>query len=394
MESRIIENEKKTILQTYKRLPVSIDYAKGNYIYDKEGHKYLDFLAGIAVNILGHGHPKIIEAIEHQIKRYMHVSNYFYQDVQVEFAQKIIELSGFDKVFLANSGTEAMEGALKLIRRWGNLNNKHEIIAFTGGFHGRTFGALSLMDKPHYKDAMGPFLENIKVIEYNDPEALAASVNENTAALVLEIIQGEGGIVVADEKWIGKIMELKKIYDFKIVADEIQAGSGRTGKFLSFEHYNIMPNVVTLAKGIGGGLPLGAFLVDKSLSEVFKPGMHGTTFGGNPVACAAGIVVLDELRNGIMENAQIIGNYLEEQLNKIQSEFPSLVLEIRGKGLMRGLLLSFEASELVHDLVKRKVITNSASGYILRLLPPLTIGKEEVDTFINELRYCLANSKY
>ncbi len=391
MREDLINSEAQNILQTYKRLPIVIDRAEGTYIYDLNGDKYLDFLSGIAVNVLGHGHKKIIEAVERQIKRYMHVSNYYYQDVQINFAGKLLQISGFDRVFLSNSGTESVEGAIKLIRRWGKQNGKSEIIAFGGGFHGRTYGALSIMDKPHYKDMMGPFLDDMKVIPYNDINALYDSVNDRTAALVLEFIQGEGGISTADETWVEAIARLRDKYGFLVLADEIQAGSGRTGKFFSFEHYNFKPDIVTLAKGIGGGLPLGCILLTENLADVFRPGMHGTTFGGNPVACAAGSVVIDELKNGVMDNVRLTGEYLGDRLNEIKTNYPALIREVRGKGLMRGLLLSFDAIELVQSLLERKVITNSASGSVLRILPPLTVTKDEIDVFIQALDDCLTN---
>ncbi len=393
MKTELIKKENRNILQTYKRHHLIVDKAEGVHIYDVEGNEYLDFLSGIAVNVLGHSHRKIIQAVEKQMSRYTHLSNYFYQDAQIEFAEKLIDISGYDKVFLANSGTEAMEGAIKLVRRWGNQNGKKEIIAFTGGFHGRTYGALSLMDKPHYKDMMGPFLNNMKVIEYNNIEALRANINENTAALLFEFIQGEGGIRPADRDWSNEIFRLRDEFGFKVIADEIQAGSGRSGRFFSFEHYNLRPDVVTLAKGIGGGLPLGCLLVDENLSDVFERGMHGTTFGGNALACVAGSVVIEELENGIMENAENVGNYLERRLLEIQKEFPDKVLEVRGMGLIRGLLLSFDAARLVSALLERRVVTNSASGYVLRILPPLIITESDVDVFIVALRYCLSDMK-
>ncbi len=391
MKENLINSEAQNFLQTYKRLPFVIDRAEGAYIYDIDGNKYLDFLSGIAVNVLGHSHRKIIEAVENQIKRYMHVSNYFYQDAQIYLAEKLVAVSGFDRVFFSNSGTEAIEGAIKLIRRWGNQNGKTEIIAFGGGFHGRTYGALSIMDKPQYKDMMEPFLGGVKIIPYNDTESLYAAVNDNTAALVLEFIQGEGGISRADERWVNAIEGLRVKHGFLVLADEIQAGSGRTGKFFSFEHYDFKPDIVTLAKGIGGGLPLGCFLVKEHLANVFQAGMHGTTFGGNPVACVAGKVVVDELQNGVMDNARETGDYLEQRLNEVKDMFSIFVREVRGMGLMRGLLLSFNAMELVQSLLSRKVITNSASGNVLRILPPLTISRSEVDIFIDALVDSLAD---
>jgi len=385
MESNLIDREHQSIYQTYKRLPIVIDRAEGARIYDIDGNSYLDFLAGIAVNALGHSHPSIIAAVEAQIKKYMHVSNYFYQEPQVRLAEKIKEKSGFSKVFFSNSGTEAMEGVIKLVRRWGFRHDKTDMIAFTGGFHGRTYGALSLMDKPLYKSDMGPFLSGMKVIEYNNTEALRAEVNRKTAALVLEFVQGEGGVVSADSQFVSAIKELRDKYNFLLVADEVQAGTGRTGKFFAFQHYDIKPDIIFMAKGIGGGLPLGAIVVSEELSGVFERGMHGTTYGGNPVACAAGLAVIDELDKGIMENAGKIGEYLYWALEDLRLKYPSKILEVRGKGLMRGLHLSFDAALLVDELLKRRIIANAASGTTLRLVPPLIIGKQEVDELLTAL---------
>jgi predicted acetylornithine/succinylornithine family transaminase len=385
----LIKREHEVIYQTYKRLPIVVSKAEGARIYDDQGNVWLDFLGGIAVNALGHSHPRIIKAVNDQVSKYMHMSNYFYQEPQILLAEKIIELTGFSKIFFSNSGTEAIEGAIKLARRWGSQLNKTEIIAFSGGFHGRTYGALSIMDKPLYKENMGPFLDGMKVIEYNNSEKLKKTVNDKTLAIVIEFIQGEGGVTTADPEFVKTIFELKKKYSFLVIADEIQAGVGRTGKFFSFEHYNVLPDIVTMAKGIGGGLPLGAILALDHLAKVWDKGMHGTTYGGNAVACAAGLVVVEELLNGVMENANRIGEYLHWNLEDIKVKFPKLVLEVRGMRFMKGLLLSFEAARLVDALLEKKVIANAASGNVLRLVPPLIITKEDVDEFISALIDCL-----
>ena len=385
MSSHLKEIENSTFLQTYKRLPIEIDKAESVFIYDKSGRQYLDFLGGIAVNVLGHSHPLIIDAVGKQIRRYMHVSNYFYQDAQIRFVSKLVGISGYDRAFLTNSGTEAIEGAIKFCRRWGFDSDKTEIIAFTGGFHGRTYGALSLMDKPHYKDKMGPFLDNMKIIEYNKIDELRKTINEKTAAVLLEFVQGEGGITTADTDWIDEIEKLRNKFDFLLIADEIQAGIGRTGDFFSFSRYNIKPDIVTLAKGLGGGLPLGCILTTERLSYVFEKGMHGTTFGGNAVSCAAGEIVLDELSNGLLSHVNETGKYLDEKLNQVKNKFPDKVLEVRGYGLMQGLLLSFDASLLVDELLKHGIITNAASGKVLRLVPPLIIKNEHIDTLAEGL---------
>jgi acetylornithine/N-succinyldiaminopimelate aminotransferase len=382
---KLFDRESKAILQTYARLPIAVDRAEGCHVYDKSGKKYLDFLAGIAVNALGHSHPKVIEAATKQMQRYMHVSNYFYQDIQIELAEKIKKLSGYDKVFYSNSGTEAVEGAIKLARRWGNKNGKSQMIAFSGGFHGRTFGPLSLMDKPHYKAGMGPFLDNMNVIQYNKPNLLRSHLNSSIAAVILEFVQGEGGVEKTSHEFVETLFELREQHNFLIIADEIQAGAGRTGKFFGFDNFGVKPDIVTMAKGVGGGMPLGAILVQENLSEVFEKGMHGTTYGGNAVACATGMVVLDELENGLMDHVVEVGEYLHIKLEEIKEKYYKYITEVRGLGLMKGLLLNHDAGSVVRKLIENGVITNAASGYVLRMVPPLIVSKEEIDEFIEIL---------
>lgn len=381
-----IEREHENVFQTYKRLPIVISRAEGAYIIDDEENTYLDFLGGIAVNALGHSHPRILEAMLKQSYKYMHVSNYFYQKPQIKLAEKLIDISGMQKVFFTNSGTEATDGAMKLARRWGHLNGKEDIVAFSGGFHGRTYGALSIMDKPMYKEGMGPYLDKTRILPFNDLQALEQGIDNNTAAVFLELVQGEGGIVVANKDFVNKLHELKEKYNFLIVIDEIQSGIGRTGKYFSYQHYNFTPDLVTSAKGLGGGLPLGAILGSNKVESVWDKGMHGTTYGGNAVACATGSVVLKELKNGILKNVNDIGDYLNKCLVDLMEQFPDQILEVRGMGLMRGLLLSFDANIIVNTLLENKVITNSASGNVLRLVPPLIIMEKEVDKFYKKAR--------
>lgn len=391
MRAELIQKEQKSIFQTYKRFPIVVEKAEGCYIFDKDGSKYLDFLAGIAVNSMGYAHPKIIAAIEEQVRKYMHLSNYFYQDVQIELAEKLCEKSGLSRVFFSNSGTEAIEGAIKLARRWASAYGKNEIIAFSGGFHGRTLGALSIMDKPLYKDKMGPFIENSKIIEYNNPDELKKHISDGTAAIFFEYIQGEGGISSVSEEFIQAVKELKKKHNFLVVADEIQTGIGRTGKFFAFQHFDFSPDIMTLSKALGGGLPLGAILAGEHLANVWERTMHGTTLGGNAVACAAGLATINALEDGVLENVNKIGDYLKSKLNDLQKKHSDKVLEVRGKGLMQGLFLSFDAAKLVNSLLeKHKILTNAASGKVLRLVPPLIISEKEVDVFVEALEKCLA----
>lgn len=387
--NELIEKEHDYIYQTYKRLPIVASHAEGVRVYGEDGTVYLDFLGGIAVNVLGHSHPKVILAIERQIHKYMHLSNYFYQQPQIKLAEMLCHATGMKKVFFTNSGAEATEGAIKLVRRWGANHGKNTIIGFSGGFHGRTYGALSIMDKPLYKDKMGPFLADTKVIEYNAIEALESNIDANTAGVFLEFLQGEGGLTEVTPEFITALENLRQKYGFLIVADEIQSGMGRTGKFSAYEHFGIIPDIITVAKGIGGGLPLGAILAGDKTEHIWQKGQHGTTFGGNAVSCAVGEVVMRELEHGLLEHVNEIGNYLKNELIKLQSEFPSKISEIRGRGLMLGIVMNEDATELLYNLLDLGVIANVTSGKVLRLVPPYIIQKADVDEFIGKLREAL-----
>ena len=388
----IIEQERQMFLQTYKRLPVEIDRAEGMYVYSRDGRRYLDFLGGIAVNAAGHSHPRIIEAVVNQMNRYAHVSNFFYQDAQVEFVEKLTRMSQYDRAFLCNSGTEATDGAMKLLRRWGASRAKSTIIAFTGGFHGRGYGALSIMDKPKYKEGMGPFLDNTNVIPFNDINALTEAVDENTAGVFLEFLQGEGGVRWAEPSFVERLSELREQFGFLIVADEVQAGCGRTGRFFSFEHFGLRPDVVTTAKVVGGGLPLGAILTTEELTDVWDVGRHGTTFGGNAVACAAGSALLDLIEEGLMERVETSGRLLIKQLQDLHNDFPEKIVAVRGAGGMIGLELNEDAAPVVERLLDRQIIANSTNERVIRLLPPYIFGAEHIDQLIEELRALISSS--
>lgn len=385
----IFDREKSAIFQLYKRLPLEIVRGEGTRLYAADGTEYLDFLAGIAVNAMGYGNRKIISAIKNQAEKFCHVSNYLIAEPQVELAEKLKKLSGMERVFFANSGSEANEAALKLARRYGVENGKSEIIGFEGGFHGRTYGPLSVMDKPKYKDKMGPFLGGMKVINFNDVQALEENINENTAAVILEFLQGEGGVVPASAEFAAKLAELRSRFNFLIIADEVQSGCGRTGKFFACDHFGIRPDIATLAKAIGGGLPLGVMLASDRLAALWSFGSHGTTFGGNPVACAAGSAFLDELESGVMKNAEIQGSYLKNRLLEMQSEFPELILDVRGLGLMLGVELSIDASIILEKMLTRHVITNVTSQKVIRIIPPLVITGDDADIYLDALRSSL-----
>jgi len=378
----LTEKESKYFFQTYKRLPLIVEKGEGVFLHTDKGI-FLDMFGGLAVNVLGYNNPKVNEAIVSQIYNYSHLSNNFYQETQINFAEKLLQLSGFDKIFLASTGTEAVEGAIKLVRKYFHSDKKTELISFKGGFHGRTYGSLSLTTKEKYRKGFEPLLPNVHHLLYNSVDDLKRTVNENTAAVFLEFIQGEGGIYVADCVFIDTLNELKAKYGFLVVADCIQCGAGRTGKFLSIQHYKADVDICVTAKGIGGGLPVAALMAKEYLNDCFKLGEHGTTFGGNPVACAAGIATLDEIESYAMRNAEVVGAYLKNEIINLQKKYPGKIKEVRGIGLMLGVELGeVVPAKVVENLFERKVLVNLTNENCIRLLPPLILSQEEADIFL------------
>ena len=373
--------EDKDFFHTYKRLKIVIEKGEGCYLYTDNGSKILDMFGGLAVNVLGYNHKKLNEAIEKQIKRYLHLSNYFYQDTQIELAERVLAMSGYKRIFFSNSGTESIEGAIKLIRKFFKGKEKKTLVSFSGSFHGRTMGALSLTGRKKYKEDFGPFLSDTKRLEFNSPWDLRNNIDEKTAAIFIEPIQGEGGVNAASDEFVKEIIKLQNKFEFIIVADEIQSGVGRTGKLHGFGHFGLKPDIVTLAKGIGGGLPLGAILGNERVSEVFNYGDHGSTFGGSPVAAAGGIVVFNELKNGLMDKVVSTGNYLKLKLKTIQQKYPDKIREVRGLGLMAGIELTFDGQNVVNKMMEKNVLVNCTNGNVIRLLPPLIIQESEIDLF-------------
>lgn len=378
--------EAQYFFHTYKRIPLEIDRGEGMYLHAKDGRRYLDMFSGLAVNALGYAHPKIIEAITDQAKRYIHLSNYYMQEPQLQLAELLVKHSGYRKIFFSNSGTESIEGALKISRMWGSRRGKTTIISFSNAFHGRTMGALSIMDRPKYRDGFAPFLPNCSVVDFNNADDLRKVVNAETAALILEFIQGEGGVVPITPEFVAVIKQLKEKFGFLLVADEIQSGLGRTGKMFGFQHYDITPNIVVMAKPIGGGLPLGAILGNDSVADILEPGMHGTTFGGNPVACAAGVATVREIiDNGLMQNAEVMGKLLVFLLRELQKAFPALVKEVRGYGLMVGMELTCEGDQMVALLRERGILLNCTNANVLRFLPPLIVQEDHIRETVNTI---------
>ena len=386
--SHIFEKEKELFLSTYKRIPVEIERGEGVYLYDKEGNKYLDFFSGLGVNALGYAHPDINEAIRKQIEKYSHLSNFFITESQIKFAEKILKYSEMSGIFLTNSGAEANEGVIKIIRKIKGKEKK--IYALTGGFHGRTYGALTLTASEKYQHGFEPLLQNIEYVEFNDTKDLQNKVDINTAALFIEFIQGEGGIFLASEEFVKNIKALRKKFSFLLVADEIQCGIGRTGKAFGYNHYNVEPDIIVVAKSAGGGLPLGAILVSAELKEILAAGDHGTTFGGNPVACAAGNVVLEKVfEGGLLTKVSENGDYVIGLLSKLKEEFPKDIKEIRGKGYMVGIEHNYECAKLVEEFRNRGVLVNCTNKNVIRILPPLIAEKEHFNFFISAYREIL-----
>ena len=393
MASHLFEKEKQLFMPTYNRIPIEIDYGEGVHLFDKEGNRYLDFFSGLAVNALGYAHPKIVKAVTEQISKFGHLSNNYITEIQIEFAELLLKYSKMSKAFLTNSGTESIEGALKIIRK--KCGPEKKIFSLTNSFHGRTYGAMTLTGREKYKKGFEPLLPNIFHIKFNDLNDLEQKIDSDAAAIFVEFIQGEGGINLVSDEFVSRLIELKKKYGFYIVADAIQCGIGRTGKPFSHNHFNIDPDIIVTAKAIGGGLPLGAFLTTKEFGNVLETGKHGTTFGGNPVSCAAGKVVLQEVfENGLMNTVAELGNYFLSQLIEIQNMFPKDIKEIRGKGFMIGIELFYDGSGIVNKMRERKVLINCTNQTVLRILPPLISTKSDIDFFLFTLHEILKSKNY
>ena len=380
----LYEEDRKYILNLYNRLNLQIERAEGIYLYDRDNNKYLDMYSGISVNNLGYN-KEIIDAIVNQAHKYIHLSNYLVAEPTVKLAKLLVENSFASKVFFSNSGTEANEAAIKLCRKYGKTisSEKYQILSALNSFHGRTCGGLTLTGQEKYQKDFRPLLSGVDYFEFNNISSLRDKVSENTCAVFLEVIQGEGGIIEVSQEFIDELVELSNKYKFLIVIDEIQTGLGRSGDLFAFEKYKFTPDIVTLAKSIGGGLPLGATLISKELEDILKPGDHGTTFGGNPVACAAGECVLNTIINtNILEEVQNKSKYLLGELLKIKGSYPEIIKDIRGRGFMIGIDVGDYAMVIRDKTQERKLLLNITNKTIIRLLPSLCISKEEIDEFI------------
>ncbi|TZE83622.1 acetylornithine transaminase [Calorimonas adulescens] len=383
-----IQIGKDYIMNTYSRFPLVLVRGKGAVVYDDQGREYLDFVAGIAVNNLGHCHPSVVAAIKEQVENMIHCSNLYWNAPQAELARLLVENSFGDKVFFCNSGTEANEASIKLVRKYSKENygeNRYGIITMHQSFHGRTLGSLTATGQTKYHNGFAPLVEGFKYVPFNDIRALEAAIDENTCAVMLEPIQGEGGVYEVQENYLYQVRKLCDEKGLLLIFDEVQCGMGRSGKLFAYQHYGVQPDIMTLAKAIAGGLPLGAMIATDKVASAFKPGDHASTFGGNPVACAAGVAVMKELLGGVIDNAREMGDYLKAGLLQLKQIHP-VISEIRGKGLMIGVEFNMqEVTGIVNKAMQKGLLLLSAGHRVVRMVPPLIITRTEIDKAIDVL---------
>jgi len=380
----MLNEDREHILNVYRRLPLEIIDAEGAYLIGKSGVRYLDMFSGLGVNTLGHKHPAILRALDDQSKRFLHLSNFFANEPAIALARTLTKHTGFTKAFFANSGSEANEAALKLARKYGRRlhPDKTTVIALEKGFHGRTSGSLAMTGNDAYKRQFAPLLPGIIHVGSEDTATLENAVDDNTCAIIFEPIQGEGGVRPLSEAFINTMTGLREKHGLLLIADEVQTGLMRTGTLFAYQQMGFTPDLITSAKALGGGLPLGALLVPEHLEDVLVAGDHGTTFGGNPLATALGNAVLDVItEEGFTRKLAETIDYLEKGLRRLQSAHPAIILDVRGTGLMRGLEVGGHAAAIKDAALERNLLLNVTAGSVIRLLPPLTISKEALDYF-------------
>ncbi|MBQ9026152.1 MAG: aspartate aminotransferase family protein [Methanobrevibacter sp.] len=379
----LIEIEDNYFINTFTRQPIVLDHGDGVKVTDIDGKEYIDMFAGIAVNALGHNHPKLVKAIQNQAEKLIHISSIYYNEPALIYAKRLVELTGFDRIFYANSGAEANEGAIKLAVKY---TGKSEVISTVESFHGRTIMTLAATGHEHYHEPFKSILPNGFInVPYNDIEAIKEAITENTAAIIVEPIQGEGGVNIPDINYLKEISKICKENNIVFIVDEVQTGFGRCGSLFAHELFDVKPDIMTMAKAIGGGVPMGGILATEEVASVFVPGDHGTTFGGGPLVCAAANAVLDVIyEEDLLANSKEVGQYLKEELEKLQEKH-DIIKEVRGCGLMVGIELTIPGAEYVDKLREKGFLINCTAGSVLRLVPPLIIKKEEIDEFVKAL---------
>ena len=393
----LMQTGKEYIMNTYGRFPIALEKGQGSKVWDIEGKEYIDFTTGLAVTSLGHAHPAVVKAISEQCSRIIHSSNLYWIKPQIELAELLVENSDFDKVFFANSGAEVNEGAIKLARKHNKLkycSDRYEIITMEQSFHGRTMATLTATGQEKFHKGFEPLLEGFKYVPFNDFEALAKAISDRTCAVMLELIQGEGGVRPADKQYIKKVEKLCQEKDLLLIVDEVQSGIGRTGTMFAYQSYNIKPQIMTLAKALGNGTAIGALLAVDEVAQSFQPGDHASTFGGNFVACAAAKAVIETMINEeLPARALGSGKYLINSLEKLKGEFPEIIEEVRGLGLLVGIEVKCESIPLVKKAMENGLLLSAAGARVVRFLPPLNVDKQIIDEAVDIFKGVLAAGK-
>lgn len=389
----IIEETEKYYLPVFGRYQMVMELGQGCRVWDNEGNEYVDAFAGIAVNSLGYNHPVLMKAISEQASKLMHCSNLYYTEIQAKALRMVAEATGMDRIFFANCGAEGNEGAMKLARKYGvsKAPTKYKIISADESFHGRTFDTLAATGHDYYHVGYGPLSPGHVLVPYGDIKALEAQMDDDVCAVLLEPIQGEGGVHVSSDEYLQQVRALCDKHDALLIFDEVQTGVARTGKWFAYMHSGVKPDVLTFAKGIGGGFPVAGFAVPERLAHVFKPGDHGGTFGGNPLACAAVYATLTTIKSeGLVDKVAEKGEYFKNELRKLQEKYPDKVTDVRGCGLMLGMEVAGEGKPIVESCLANNVIVNCTAGNVIRIVPPLIISKEEIDIVVAALDKALA----
>lgn len=382
---KIIQGFDRFVMPTYKRNPVVIARAQGSRVWDVDGKEYLDLFAGWGVSGLAYCHPRVVEAVKSQVEKLIHMPNNYYNELQGRLAQRIAETSFGGKCFFCNSGAEAVEGALKLARKYGAATGRHEVITMENSFHGRTFGALSATGQAKYREGFGPILPGFRYVPFGDFGALRSVISNETCAVMVEPVQGEGGIHVAEREYVQQMRAMCSQRDILLIFDEVQTGVGRTGEYFGYQLYGVEPDVMTLAKALGGGFPIGALVVQERLAGVLVPGNHASTFGGGPLACAAALAVFEAIEEEkLLENAKAMGAYLMEKLESLKVRHP-IIREVRGVGLMVGAELTQDGSAIAERCLEKGLLINCTAGTVLRFLPAMTVSRKEIDRGIEIL---------
>jgi predicted acetylornithine/succinylornithine family transaminase len=387
---KLIDESSLYIMNTYKRFPVILRKGRGMKVWGADGKEYLDFVGGVAVNILGHCHPRVVIAIQKQAQRLLHVSNFYHTVPQIRLAKLLVQHTFADKVFFCNSGAEANEAAIKLARKYAKENISHdcfEIITAENSFHGRTLATLTATGQKKIQKGFEPLVPGFKHVPFNDINALKEAITKETCAIMLEPVQAEGGVIVPHKNYLLEVRKICDEYNLLLILDEVQTGMGRTGKFFAYEHFGIIPDVMTIAKGLGGGVPIGATLATDKVASAFQPGAHATTFGGNPLVCAAAIATIETLLEDgfILDQCNRMSEYFIERLGNLRDKFPTLITNIRGLGLLLGMELTRECTPIVNECLDLGMLVNCTAEKVLRFIPPLIVQKKDIDQLIHVL---------